>query len=108
MSRNRAYFVTRLRLSVQVRAHAVQVLGRAGDEELGQYLLQLVQALRYEAAPDSQLSRFLIGRAARNAGIATLLHWYLYIEVKDPAFGSRAAAVHEALLASVPVRRSLR
>lgn len=33
-----------------VRAFAVDALGRASDEELVTYLLQLVQALRYEAA----------------------------------------------------------
>ncbi len=50
------------RLSEQVRAEAVTVLKRAGDKELGQYLLQLSAALRYESRNDSQLARFLLHR----------------------------------------------
>lgn len=36
----------------EVRAHAVAVLDRAPDEELLYYLLQLIQALRYESSDD--------------------------------------------------------
>ena len=89
---------------LQVRAHAVEVLGRAGDEELCQYLLQLVQALRYEAAADSRLSRFLVSRAAGNPVMGIRLHWYLYTEFQDPIFGSRASAVHGAFQAATTVR----
>jgi phosphatidylinositol 3-kinase len=59
-----------------------------------------VQALRYEAADDSQLSRFVVGRAATNRVLGILLHWYLYTEFQDPAFGPRAAKVHEAFQAA--------
>jgi len=59
-----------------------------------------VQALRYEAADDSQLSRFVVSRAATNSVLGILLHWYLYTEFQDPAFGSRAAKVHEAFQAA--------
>jgi len=38
-----------------VRAFAVDTLRRASDEELLTYLLQLVQALRYEAPPGGRL-----------------------------------------------------
>lgn len=46
--------------SFQVRAYAVSVLERADDEELQCYLLQLVQALRFERSAKSRLSHFLI------------------------------------------------
>lgn len=46
----------------QVRAHAVRVLERADDEELQCYLLQLVQALRFERSDKSRLSQFLVQR----------------------------------------------
>lgn len=62
-------------VGVQVRGHAVEVLQRTQDEELLYYLLQLVQALRYEATTHSRLSAFLISRATRNTVMATLLHW---------------------------------
>lgn len=49
---------------MQLRAQAVVVLKRAGDEELSQYLLQLSAALRYEAKDDSKLASFLLHRCA--------------------------------------------
>lgn len=49
-------------LSSQVRAYAVSVLERADDEELLCYLLQLVQALRFERSDKSRLSHFLVQR----------------------------------------------
>ena len=60
---------------VQVRAHAVEVLKRTEDEELLYYLLQLVQALRYEEANDSPLAQFLVQRAVANPTLAFTLHW---------------------------------
>jgi hypothetical protein len=40
----------------------VSVLERADDEELQCYLLQLVQALRFERSDKSRLSQFLVQR----------------------------------------------
>lgn len=48
--------------SLQVRAYAVSVLERADDEELQCYLLQLVQALRFERSDKSRLCQFLVQR----------------------------------------------
>lgn len=54
------------------------------------YLLQLVQALKFEkaanedsAAQDSSLARFLISRAANNFMLGNYLHWYLMVECDD-------------------------
>ena len=58
-----------------MRGHAVEVLQRTPDEELLYYLLQLVQALRYQAATHSRLSNFLVHRATNNTVMGTLLHW---------------------------------
>lgn len=82
----------------EVRSHAVAVLQRQDDEELLAYLLQLVQALRYEAADNSKLAKFLITRATQNPAFATFLHWYLFTEWEDPNFGTRASAVHTAFV----------
>ena len=60
---------------VQVRAHAVEVLKRTEDEELLYYLLQLVQALRFEESNDSPLAQFLVQRAVANPTLAFTLHW---------------------------------
>jgi hypothetical protein len=63
----------------QVRAHAVEVLKRTDDEELLYYLLQLVQALRYEASNESPLASFLVQRAHANPNLAIFLHWYVLL-----------------------------
>lgn len=85
-------------LNCQVRSHAVAVLQQKDDDELMYYLLQLVQALRFEAADLSRLARFLVTRATSNPAFATFLHWYLFTEWEDPTFGARASCVHAALV----------
>ncbi|KAG2448608.1 hypothetical protein HYH02_006498 [Chlamydomonas schloesseri] len=82
-----------------VRQHAVQALQAVDADELGAYLLQLVQALRYEAADTgSRLGAFLVQRAADDPALAVQLHWYLFCELDDPGFGLRARALHTQLL----------
>ena len=53
----------------------MEVLKRTEDEELLYYLLQLVQALRYEEADASPLAHFLVQRAVANPTLAFTLHW---------------------------------
>ncbi|KAL1751342.1 kinase-like domain-containing protein [Schizophyllum commune] len=81
----------------RVRAFAVKQLMRADDDELLLYLLQLVQALKFESAAndsrstrstttaisydDSGLSDFLIGRGVQNLILGNRLYWYLMVEV---------------------------
>ncbi|KAG8525855.1 uncharacterized protein KY384_000615 [Bacidia gigantensis] len=75
-----------------VRAYAVDRLREADDEELLLYLLQLVQALKFEkispepdesTTRDSSLARFLISRATNNLMLGNFLHWYLMVECDD-------------------------
>ncbi|KAG2417340.1 hypothetical protein HFD88_008559 [Aspergillus terreus] len=75
-----------------VRSYAVARLRKADDDELLLYLLQLVQALKYEdtshedsddVAHDSFLANFLIARAANNFKLGSYLHWYLMVECDD-------------------------
>ncbi|KAI0774997.1 atypical/PIKK/PI3K protein kinase [Trametes elegans] len=81
----------------RVRAYAVKQLSRAYDDELHLYLLQLVQALKFESTAsdqrssrsttsavsydDSGLADFLITRAVRNPVLGNRFHWYLMVEV---------------------------
>ncbi|KAA1468918.1 atypical/PIKK/PI3K protein kinase [Dentipellis sp. KUC8613] len=81
----------------RVRAFAVKQLSRADDDELMLYLLQLVQALKFESAAsdqrsarstssavsydDSGLADFLISRAVQNPVLGNRFHWYLAVEV---------------------------
>lgn len=74
--------------SPAVRAYAVDRLRKADDEELLLYLLQLVQALKFEPEStddetDSSLASFLIARSAANLSLGNYLHWYLMVELDD-------------------------
>lgn len=84
-----------------VRAYSVERLKKADDEELQMYLLQLVQALKFEKIPmsgqavvpngegggqpkrDSSLAEFLISRAAANSVLGSYFYWYLMVECED-------------------------
>ncbi|KAB1207894.1 Phosphatidylinositol 3-kinase, root isoform [Morella rubra] len=83
--------------SEEVRAYAVSVLERADDEELQCYLLQLVQALRFERSDKSRLSHFLVQRALRNIEFASFLRWYVAVELYDPAYAKRFYCTYEIL-----------
>ena len=79
-----------------VREHAVSVLRTAEDEEIVSYLLQLVQALRYEHSTDeSPLAAFLIKKACQNHVLGNFLHWYLFVEWQDPVFGAQYAQIYD-------------
>ncbi|RAO68748.1 uncharacterized protein BHQ10_004760 [Talaromyces amestolkiae] len=91
-----------------VRAYAVERLRKAGDDELLLYLLQLVQALKFEKTPeetaeevahDSSLANFLIARAANNFVLGNYLHWYLMVECDDTGIANLAS--HRRLFARV-------
>ncbi|KAL9598364.1 MAG: hypothetical protein Q9219_004526 [cf. Caloplaca sp. 3 TL-2023] len=72
-----------------VRAYAVDRLRESDDDELLLYLLQLVQALKFEKiSPQedtqySSLAKFLISRATKNLILGNYLHWYLMVECDD-------------------------
>ncbi|KAB5560208.1 kinase-like domain-containing protein [Coniochaeta sp. 2T2.1] len=76
----------------EVRAYAVQRLAKSDDNELLLYLLQLVQALKYEhisteanrdATQKSSLARFLIARAVDSFMLGNYFYWYLMVECED-------------------------
>uniref|UniRef100_A0ACD5X4Y6 Uncharacterized protein n=1 Tax=Avena sativa TaxID=4498 RepID=A0ACD5X4Y6_AVESA len=83
--------------SDEVRAYAVSVLERADDEELQCYLLQLVQALRYERSDKSRLAQFLVNRALSNIEIASFLRWYVVVELHDHAHARRYYSTYDML-----------
>ena len=91
-----------------VRAYAVDRLRESDDEELLLYLLQLVQALKFEkispetesdGTRDSSLARFLISRATNNLMLGNYLHWYLMVECDDRS--PDQAKEHRKLFAKV-------
>jgi len=86
-----------------LRRYAVSRLAQATDEDLQLYLLQLVQALKYENfkemerlaekdaekdegvvdSQDTDLASFLINRASNHPSLANYLYWYLQIETEE-------------------------
>jgi len=98
-----------------VRSYAIETLSEAPDEELRLYLLQLVQALKYEeddgdgasifsqsnkgssgSEQVSSLSAFLIERASRNIELANFLYWYLRAEMLNPVYEARYREAFQA------------
>ncbi|XP_052323929.1 phosphatidylinositol 4,5-bisphosphate 3-kinase catalytic subunit beta isoform-like [Oncorhynchus keta] len=79
-----------------VREYAVGCLKDMSDEELSQYLLQLVQVLRYEPYYDCALTRFLLNRAQCNRNIGHFLFWHLRSEMHMPAVSVQFSLILEA------------
>ncbi|KAK3394257.1 kinase-like domain-containing protein [Podospora didyma] len=91
-----------------VRAFAVERLRKADDKELLLYLLQLVQALKYEhistqpgheVSQDSSLARFLISRAIHSIVLGNYFYWYVMVEVDDESLAQ--GAENQAIYAKV-------
>ncbi|XP_072249085.1 phosphatidylinositol 4,5-bisphosphate 3-kinase catalytic subunit beta isoform [Leuresthes tenuis] len=79
-----------------VREYAVGCLRDMSDEELSQYLLQLVQVLRYEPYYDCALTHFLLERSQGNRKIGHFLFWHLRSEIHMPAVSVQFALILEA------------
>uniref|UniRef100_A0AAR2KXS6 Phosphatidylinositol 4-phosphate 3-kinase C2 domain-containing subunit alpha n=1 Tax=Pygocentrus nattereri TaxID=42514 RepID=A0AAR2KXS6_PYGNA len=82
----------------EVRSMAVSWIESCSDDELTDYLPQLVQALKFESHLKNSLVIFLLSRAEGNINIAHYLYWLLKDAVQDPAFGQRYSHVLGALL----------
>ncbi|XP_068595133.1 phosphatidylinositol 4-phosphate 3-kinase C2 domain-containing subunit alpha [Brachionichthys hirsutus] len=82
----------------EVRRVAVGWIEKSSDDELADYLPQLVQALKFECHLKNALVMFLLSRAQGNINIAHYLFWLLNDAVQDPAWGQRYERVLGALL----------
>ncbi|KAG8142360.1 hypothetical protein E2320_006288 [Naja naja] len=60
-----------------VSRFTVNSLKKLTDAELFQYLLQLVQVLKYQSYLDCELTKFLLGRALSNRKVGHFLFWHL-------------------------------
>lgn len=85
--------------NAQVRAYAVDRLRTAADHDLELYLLQLVEALKFEpwvGSPiKSYLARFLENRAVLNAALGNFFYWYVSVQSMDRHYG---ASVYQPIL----------
>ena len=85
-----------------VRKKATDWLDELPDEELSQYLLQLVQALKYENYLNCDLVKFLLRRALRNHNIGHQLFWLLKSDMHDPSVTVQYGLIIEIYLKSNP------
>ncbi|XP_053175017.1 phosphatidylinositol 4-phosphate 3-kinase C2 domain-containing subunit alpha isoform X1 [Scomber japonicus] len=81
----------------EVRSVAVSWIAKSSDDELADYLPQLVQALKFECHLKNALVMFLLSRAQSNIIIAHYLYWLLKDAVQDPGWGRRYERVLGAL-----------
>lgn len=81
-----------------VRGAAIKWISRQHDDELCDYLPQLVQAFRYEKNIDCPLLWLLIERALKNVRIANLLYWQLKLNAQDRLFKERSETLTNCLL----------
>ncbi|XP_068772181.1 phosphatidylinositol 4,5-bisphosphate 3-kinase catalytic subunit delta isoform isoform X3 [Struthio camelus] len=79
-----------------VGSFAINSLKKLTDDELFQYLLQLVQVLKYESYLDCELTKFLLDRALSNRKIGHFLFWHLRSEMHVPAVALRFGLILEA------------
>ncbi|KAM9344347.1 phosphatidylinositol 4,5-bisphosphate 3-kinase catalytic subunit delta isoform [Pholidichthys leucotaenia] len=79
-----------------VRSFTIRCLKKLSDDELLQYLIQLVQVLKYESYLDCDLTTFLLERALSNRRIGHFLFWHLRSEIHVPSVSLRFGLILEA------------
>uniref|UniRef100_A0ACB8EEY3 Phosphatidylinositol 4,5-bisphosphate 3-kinase catalytic subunit delta isoform n=1 Tax=Sphaerodactylus townsendi TaxID=933632 RepID=A0ACB8EEY3_9SAUR len=79
-----------------VGSFTVNSLKKLTDDELFQYLLQLVQVLKYESYLECELVKFLLDRALSNRKIGHFLFWHLRSEMHVPSVTLRFGLILEA------------
>ncbi|AWO97415.1 Phosphatidylinositol-4-5-bisphosphate 3-kinase catalytic subunit alpha [Scophthalmus maximus] len=80
-----------------VREFALRCLVKGlTDDKLSQYLLQLVQVLKYEMYLDNPLARFLIKKALTNQRIGHFFFWHLKSEMHNKTVSRRFGLLLEA------------
>ncbi|XP_053575701.1 phosphatidylinositol 3-kinase C2 domain-containing subunit gamma [Bombina bombina] len=80
-----------------IREMACQQIGYLSNDELLQYLPQLVQAIKFEWNLDNSLVRLLLERSLQNIQIAHQLYWLLKNALHQPHYRGRFQKVLSAL-----------
>ena len=83
----------------EIREFAVNILRKSSFADVSYYLLQLVQALKYEKNIDNPLSRFLLEQAVIHpVTIGHELFWHLRAEMYNPEVQKRYGLYLEVFL----------
>ncbi|XP_075764519.1 phosphatidylinositol 4,5-bisphosphate 3-kinase catalytic subunit alpha isoform-like isoform X2 [Pelodiscus sinensis] len=81
----------------RVREFALKCLVKGlTDDKLSQYLIQLVQVLKYEQYLDNPLARFLLRKALTNQRIGHFYFWHLKSEMHSRTVSQRFGLMLEA------------
>ena len=89
-----------------VRDFAVRCLEQMSDAEVSEFLIQLIQVLRYEPYHDSSLARFLLTRALKSQNrIGHMFFWYLNADMAVPEVSERYGILLEMYLTNCGPRR---
>lgn len=79
-----------------IRQKAVEWLNAMTDEDMGQYMLQLVQTLKYEPYLDNPLARLLLRRVLLNRKLGHFFFWHVKSELQNPSFFLKLGLILEA------------
>ncbi|GFO42474.1 phosphatidylinositol 4,5-bisphosphate 3-kinase catalytic subunit delta isoform [Plakobranchus ocellatus] len=86
-----------------VRYFAVNCLdAELSDDDVCQYMLQLVQALKFETHLNSHLAKFLLRRALKNQHLGHKLFWLLRSESHNPAVTTQYSLILQCYLEHNP------
>lgn len=81
---------------LRVRSFAVKCLDEGmTDDKLSQYLLQLVQAVKYEPHLDNSLTKFLLKRSLMSQRIGNAFFWHLKSELHQTSIRMRFGLILE-------------
>jgi len=86
----------------EVRAYAVARVDTLPDADVIDYMVQLVQVLKYEPYHDSALARMLLRRALRSRLVGHHFFWHLRAEMHQLDIQVRFALLLEAYLRGAP------
>ena len=81
-----------------IRSAAVERLCTEEVDEILQYILQLVQAIRYEHRLKCPLVQFLFDFSLKSPEFTTLFYWHVKVELADPLHGKKYELVQKLFL----------
>eukprot|EP00744_Colponema_vietnamica_P014813 GILI01020735.1.p1 GENE.GILI01020735.1~~GILI01020735.1.p1 ORF type:complete len:944 (-),score=225.07 GILI01020735.1:99-2801(-) len=81
-------------MSIALRRYAIQIIDGADDSTINKFLLQLVQAVRYDT--EGELQQFLIKRCAKNWELTSNLYWYATVESELEAEAAKGPSTTDA------------
>ncbi|KAG1663175.1 Phosphatidylinositol 4-phosphate 3-kinase C2 domain-containing subunit alpha [Nymphon striatum] len=86
---------------IQVREMAIQCIEKISNDELCDYLPQIVQTLKFDTWLNSPTVQFILERSLQSVRVAHNLYWLLKQNLDDPRYGQRMGFILNTLLAII-------